>query len=311
MKQKTYELIIIGSGPAGLTAAIYAVRAGIKTLIIEKGAPGGKLLNTFQIDNYPGVPFVSGAELAMKMYEQAKDLGVESIVDEVVEIKNYDKDLKTVVLKSGESLSTKGIIIATGLVPRKLNISNFDKYFGKGISTCVVCDGGFYKNKPIAIIGGGNSACEESLYISKVVSKIYLINNSDKLNAEAITIDKLQKLKNVEIFNHSSVLNLLEKNDKLVGLKIEDLKTKKTKDLNLEGVFLYIGHIPQTSSFEKLDILTKEGFIKVDKSTLETKHKGIYGVGDVIDKDVRQITTAVSDGTIAFIHFKKYLESNK
>ena len=298
-----YDCLVIGAGPGGLTAAIYCSRANLKVAVLEKLMPGGQVASTYKIDNYPGVPEVSGVDLALKMFDQATALGVEYLPMEVTGIKK-EKDI-FLVKTNDQTLKAKTVIVATGTKNRKLHVEGEEKYLGRGISFCAICDGSFYQGQDVLVVGGGNSALEESLYLSSIVKQVYIINITDEPTAFKNVQDKVKKTKNIEVFNNSEVI-AFEGDDSLKEVKVKNLKTKEVTSFKVNGCFEYIGHIPNTDFLKDLGILNKYGYIVVDERK-ETKVKGLFGVGDVIDKEIRQITTATGDGTIAAINVAKYL----
>ena len=298
-----YDCLVIGAGPGGLTAAIYCSRANLKVAVLEKLMPGGQVASTYKIDNYPGVPEVSGVDLALKMFDQATALGVEYLPMEVTGIKK-EKDI-FLVKTNDQTLKAKTVIVATGTKNRKLHVEGEEKYLGRGISFCAICDGSFYQGQDVLVVGGGNSALEESLYLSSIVNKVYIINITDEPTAFKNVQDKVKKTKNIEVFNNSEVI-AFEGDDSLKEVKVKNLKTKEVTSFKVNGCFEYIGHIPNTDFLKDLGILNKYGYIVVDERK-ETKVKGLFGVGDVIDKEIRQITTATGDGTIAALNAAKYL----
>ena len=298
-----YDCLVIGAGPGGLTAAIYCSRANLKVAVLEKLMPGGQVASTYKIDNYPGVPEVSGVDLALKMFDQATALGVEYLPMEVIDIKK-EKDI-FLVKTNDQILQAKTVIVATGTKNRKLHVEGEEKYLGKGISFCAICDGSFYQGQDVLVVGGGNSALEESLYLSSIVNKVYIVNITDEPTAFKNVQDKVKKTKNIEVFNNSEVI-AFEGDDSLKEVKVKNLKTKEVTSFKVNGCFEYIGHIPNTDFLKDLGILNKYGYIVVDERK-ETKVKGLFGVGDVIDKEIRQITTATGDGTIAALNAAKYL----
>lgn len=302
---KIYDLIIIGSGPAGMTAAIYARRSGLKVLVIEASAPGGKLIKTYHIENYPGVMSMGGADLAYKMYEQMESFEAETDFDEVKEVKDLGQ-LKEVVT-ANNSYKTKAIIVATGTKERLLNIDGEAKFTGKGVSYCAVCDGFFFKNKDVAVIGGGNSALEEALYLTQFVNKLYVIIRRDVFRADAIIVDKVLNNPKIEVIRSSIPLSI-EGEDKVESLILENVLDKSQRRLKLDGIFPYIGAEPCTSFLKDLDILDDKGYIVVNDK-METKLKGIYGAGDCNVKNLRQVVTACSDGAIAAQNAYHYIES--
>lgn len=302
-----YDVIIIGTGPAGMTACLYASRANLRVLMLEGNAPGGKLINTHLVENFPSHESITGVELAQKMFSQSQKFGgivkferCESIVDK--------KQYKEVITKNNTYL-TKVVIIATGMKSRKLGVKGEDELFGKGLSYCAVCDGAFHKGKPVALIGGGNSAVEEGVFVSGFASKVYIIQLGDKLTAEQIIIENAKKIKNIEIRLNTKTLEIIGSN-KVEGIKIENTKTKKSEIINVSGVFPYIGYIPITNFVKDLKITNEQGFIETN-DFMETKIKGIFAIGDVRHKSIRQITTATSDGTIAGQIMKNYIENMK
>ncbi|HOC97928.1 MAG TPA: thioredoxin-disulfide reductase [Bacilli bacterium] len=298
-----YDCLVIGAGPGGLTAAIYCSRANLKVAVLEKLMPGGQVASTYKIDNYPGVPEVSGVDLALKMFDQATALGVEYLPMEVTGIKK-EKDI-FLVKTNDQTLKAKTVIVATGTKNRKLHVEGEEKYLGRGISFCAICDGSFYQGQDVLVVGGGNSALEESLYLSSIVKQVYIINITDEPTAFKNVQDKVKKTKNIEVFNNSEVI-AFEGDDSLKEVKVKNLKTKEVTSFKVNGCFEYIGHIPNTDFLKDLGILNKYGYIVVDERK-ETKVKGLFGVGDVIDKEIRQITTATGDGTIAALNAAKYL----
>ena len=298
-----YDCLVIGAGPGGLTAAIYCSRANLKVAVLEKLMPGGQVASTYKIDNYPGVPEVSGVDLALKMFDQATALGVEYLPMEVTGIKK-EKDI-FLVKTNDQTLKAKTVIVATGTKNRKLHVEGEEKYLGRGISFCAICDGSFYQGQDVLVVGGGNSALEESLYLSSIVKQVYIINITDEPTAFKNVQDKVKKTKNIKVFNNSEVI-AFEGDDSLKEVKVKNLKTKEVTSFKVNGCFEYIGHIPNTDFLKDLGILNKYGYIVVDERK-ETKVKGLFGVGDVIDKEIRQITTATGDGTIAALNAAKYL----
>ncbi len=292
------DLIIIGAGPAGVTSAIYAKRSGLDFDIYEKSCIGGNVVNAFEIENYPGVGKIVGSDLAMNFMNELTALDVNVKYDEVTSITKVEDgfEVKTMF---GEVNKAKKILLALGTKPRKLNIANEDKFIGKGISFCATCDGAFYKNKVVLVVGGGNSALTETMYLANIVKKAYLITRHE-LKGDKKEIAKIKALNNVEIIEFKSINKLLgDKN--IEGVELIDTNTKDLSTLNIDGIFVYIGQLPPTDFLKPLGILNTRGFIEVD-SHFETSLKGIYGIGDCINKDVRQIVTAVGDAASA-IHY--------
>jgi len=239
---KNIDTLIIGGGPAGLTSAIYTARAGLETVIVEKGAPGGKLNNTYMVDNFPGMPDQKGFELSISFLNQALNLGAKLVNGEVKRIFNLEsKDEKKVELSNGDIYLTKTIIIATGMKPKKLDVKGYDKYFGRGLGVCVVCDAAFHKGQDIAVIGGGRSATEESLFASNIVNKIYIINSFPSFRAEKITLDKIDKKENIEVLQNTDVISINGDDNSVKSITIMDKNTNEEKEILVSGVFTYIG----------------------------------------------------------------------
>lgn len=282
--------VIIGSGIAGMTAAIYLKRADIDFVIIESSAPGGQILRTSTIENYPGFKQIDGPEFAMSVYKQLNNLDVEYIYDEVIEIINNDVD--KVVKMNNQEIACKNIIIATGRSPKKLGIEKEEKFTGKGISYCALCDGNLYKNKDVAIIGAGNSAFEESLYLSKICNKVTIIARNDVFKADDILVDKVKNTENIEILTKKEVKEIIGNE------KIEQIILNDGTILNIEGLFIYIGQQTNIKPYEKLNITNKYDYINVNNK-METDVSGIYACGDCINKELYQIITAASEGATA------------
>lgn len=291
-----YDVIVIGMGPAGITAAIYLKRANLNCLIIEKNTPGGLLNKTSTVENYPGIIQITGPDLAYKFYEQLNAQQIPQKFEEVKEIIDVN-DYKKVVTNKGE-YTAKKVIIAIGREPKKLKNTNEERLEGKGISFCSLCDGALYKNEEVSIVGGGNSALEEALYLSDICKKVTIINKSNSLKGDSILIDKVNDKENIEVINNSEVKEFHGKNDKLeyVTLKTD----KEDKDLYVKACFIFIGYEPATKFLKNLDILDEKGYINVDE-TRRTKIKGIYAAGDIVKKEAYQIITASSDGAIAAV----------
>jgi thioredoxin reductase (NADPH) len=292
-----YDCVIVGAGASGLTAAIYLLRSNLKVAIVEESMPGGQVANTYVIENYPGFEKVDGVTLATNMYMQATNLGVEYFADKALKI-NQTPNGFAVVLPDNV-LEAKTVIVATGMKHRKLGLAKEEALSGKGISWCAICDGNLYQGKDVAVVGGGNSALEESLYLANIVRHVYLIHRRDEFRADAMVVNKVKNTANIELLLNDEISEL-EGDDFLTGLVL-----KSGKQINVDGLFEYIGFLPNSELVQKYHITDEAGFIITDENC-ETKIKGLFATGDIIQKKVRQIVTAVNDGAIAALSILKY-----
>ena len=296
-----YDIIIVGAGPAGMTAALYAKQAGKNILVLEKEAYGGQILKAHKVKNYPGFSEISGFEFATNLYNQLTNLNIEIKFEEVLKI-NLKDDIKEVITKKGNYLC-KSVIIAAGAKSRKLNLNNEDNLIGKGVSDCTTCDGMFFKDKTVAVYGGGNSAIDGAIYLSDICEKVYLVYRRDNFRVENENIDNLKKKKNIEIIFNTTITDLIGEN-KLESIK---LKSKVTEDnLDVDGLFIEIGYIPVSEICNNLVETDSDGYI-ISNEECKTNIEGIFVCGDIRVKDIRQLTTACSDGTIAALNACKYL----
>lgn len=302
-----YDIIIIGAGPCGLTAAIYARRAEKSVLVLERGTFGGQITYSPKIENYPGFNEISGNELADRLMDQALTLGAEIEMSLVVGLEK-ENEMFTVKTEDGDYMS-KSVIIATGSRHRQLGLDGEDELIGNGISFCAVCDGAFYSNKTVAVIGGGNSALVESVMLSDVVSKLYIIQNLDHLTGEEKLQASLRERDNVEIIC-SSVVDEYLGHENIEGIIIRNTENGEKTRIDLDGVFLAIGQIPENGIFKDLLSLTPQGYISADESCL-TGIDGLYAAGDCRSKSVRQISTACADGAVAALAACRYIDSVK
>lgn len=293
----TYDSIIIGMGIAGISAAIYAKRSGNNVLMLEKMRPGGIINTIDKIENYPGLKSITGPDLAFQLFEQVNHLQVPYKMEEVINI-TLDGDTKIVTTKENE-YRAKNILIATGRSPILLGLPKEEELIGKGISTCALCDGYLYKDKDIAVVGGGNSALQEALYLSNIVKKIYLIHRRDEFRADSSLVEEIKEKENIEICYNSQVTELKEENGELKKIVLND----KT-EIPVSAMFVYIGYAPKTEFAKELGITNAAGYLEVNEN-FETKVPGIYGAGDIIVKKVYQIVTAASEGATAAIRFSK------
>ena len=297
-----YDIIIIGGGPAGLTAALYACRANKKTLVIEKETFGGQITFSPKVENIPGFISLTGNEFAEKLVEQVLEQGADVESCEAIEIR--DGEIKTVVTDDGE-YQGKSVIIATGAKHRMLGIDGEERFVGEGISFCAVCDGAFYKNKTVAVVGGGNSALQEAILLSDTAKKVYVVQNLDFFTGEKKLVEQLEQLDNVEIILGVTVDSFVGDNE-LEGIVIKN-SAGETRKLELDGLFVAIGLIPQNEAFKNVDKLDVRGYAEVDESC-ETETKGIFVAGDCRTKKIRQVTTAAADGAIAALAACDYVD---
>ncbi len=285
-----YDLVIIGMGPAGIAASIYAKRSNLKVLCLEKGMIGGELNYIDKIDNYPGLNDISGSALAYKLLEHIDEMKIDyrfETVKDILKKENY-YEIET----NKEKYTTKYIILATGRKARKLGLAKEDLFLGRGISYCAICDGAFFKNKVVSVIGGGLAALEEALYLANIVQKVYLIHRRDKFNATPSIIEKIINNPKIEILYNEEVVKLNGKDH------LESIELKSGQKLDTAGLFIYIGYTPNIDYLKNLDILGSKGYAIVDKN-FKTKEDGIYAVGDLVEKNNYQIILAMADGVIA------------
>lgn len=298
-----YDVIVIGMGPAGMSAAIYAKRSGMNVLMLEKGTPGGLINKTNIVDNYLGFENITGPELATKMFFHTQEEEVPYRIEEVEQI--LIEEDKKIVITTEESYETKEIIICGGRSARRPSFDNIDSSLleGKGLSYCAVCDAPLYKGKDVAVIGGGNSALEEGIFLGTYASHVYILNRGPELKADDALISKAKEKENIEILLNAEIKDVNLKDD-----RIESIVLKDGKLIKVSGIFAYIGFEPTTRYLENLDILASDGYIDVDKN-MRTKVKGVYAAGDIVKKDLYQIVTAASEGALAAISAKKDLKN--
>jgi len=301
--EKVYDTIIIGAGPAGLTASIYAKRAMLDFLFLEKWLPGGEIANTYEVENYPGIHYISGAELADKMVDHTRHLGIEILLESVEKV-DFKGDTKTIVTNKN-TYHSKTIIIATGASPRKLGVEGEEKFSGKGVSYCAVCDGALFKDKTLAVIGGGDVAVEDVIYLSRIAKKVYLIHRRDELRAAKKDQERMFELENIEVI-WDSVVESFNGDEFLESLTVYNKKTKKKTNLGVDGAFVAIGLRPNVDYLGDVVELTDGNYIKTNQF-LETSVKGVFAAGDVRDTLLRQVVTSVSDGALAVNALQKYL----
>lgn len=305
-----YDIIIVGAGPAGLTAALYAGRARVKTLLLERGIPGGQLLNTEAIEDYPGFDHITGAELAQRMADQAVKFGVDIKTATVTAIKN-DGAMKMVETDLGP-FSADFVILTAGGEPKKLGIPGEGTFQGRGVSQCAVCDGAFFKKQEVAVVGGGDAALEEAVFLTRYVDKVTLIHRRDQFRAQAILVEAAKKHPQIEILLNHVVTEIKGDEGGVSGITVKDVTSGTTRDLSLTGVFIFIGFQPNVQFFDHREHPAHDplNFLVTD-STMQTSLPGIYAAGDVRSQLTRQITTAVGDATTAVIDAVKKLEARR
>lgn len=304
-----YDVVIIGAGPAGMTAGVYAARANMKTIMLDRLAPGGNIINTNEIANYVGTGTINGAELAIKMFEQTVESGAAFEYRTVLGIEDKGDHKIVTCEEDGACYSAKAVIIASGMKPRRLNIPGEDAHAGAGISWCAICDGAQYAGKNVAVIGGGNSAVEEGLYLAGIVNKLTVISDFD-LTADPSACDKLRAMPNVTVYPYQDVLEFLGA-PKLTGVRIRSRKEDKTERVvECDGAFEYVGLTPISNFCANLGILDKRGFIPVD-NCMKTSVDGIFAAGDITAKQLRQVATACGDGAIAAHNAAAYVDKLK
>jgi len=304
---KLYDVAIIGAGPAGLTAGVYAARAGLSVALIEAGAPGGQMVNTAEIENYPAFETVSGPDLAMKMFEHATKAGAEYAYGDVQKV--IPQDNKTFLLDCGsKSFSTRSVIVATGTKHRRLAIPGEAELAGRGISWCAICDGSFYRDQEVVVVGGGDAAVEEALYLAGIASKVYIVHRRDEFRAANVLQERAFTNNKIEIIWDTVPTKFTADADgKFKGITLQNVKTENETELNVGGAFIYIGNDPVTQMVADLGITNEAGNIIVD-AKMATSVPGIFAAGDVIEKDLRQVVTATNDGAIAAQNVHRYLE---
>lgn len=307
--ENIYDIVIVGAGPAGMTAAIYAVRANMKVLLLDRLSPGGQMVNTNEIENYTGAGKLSGADLAIKMFEHTQELGVEFDYKTVIDISNSGP-LKTITCEEDDAVyQARAVILATGTVPRRLGVPGEEEWAANGISWCAICDGAQYRDKEVVVIGGGNSAVEESIYLAGICTKLTIVTMFD-LTADPKACDQLRKMPNVTIYPYQEVLEFTG-TDRITGVRFKSTKEDATERyVTCDGVFEYIGFSASSEAFAKLGIVDRTGCIEAD-SRMRTSVPGIFGAGDITVKHLRQIVTACSDGAVAANSAAAYVESLK
>lgn len=305
MAEKNYDIVIVGGGPGGLTAGLYGARANRKTVLIEKYMPGGQIANTHEVEDYPGFDRISGAELSMKMTEHAKRFGLEVVSDEVIEVYSEGDD-RLITCASGDIYRAKAVIISTGGSPSKMKVPGEEEFSGRGVSYCAICDGAFFKEEIIAVVGGGDAAVEEGMFLTKFGKKVIVIHRRDELRAQKIIQERAFKNPKME-FIWDTVVESVNGDDKVRNLTLKNVKTGENSTLEVGAIFVFIGFVPN-SNISREPLEKDGGGYIITNDRMETSIKGIYACGDVRAQLVRQITNAVGDGTTAAVAAEKYIE---
>ena len=308
-KQFNYDVIIIGAGPAGMTTALYASRANLSVLMLDRGIYGGNLNNTATIENYTGFPSVQGPDLAKQMYDGATQFGAKYAYGTVEKVE-LDGNLKKITTDMGETYTAKALVIASGSEQKKLGVTGEQEYGGKGVSYCAVCDGAFFKGKHLVVVGGGDSAVEEGMYLTQFADKVSVLVRKDHLRSAAVAQDKAKKNDKMEFIFNTSVTAIEGDDQKVTKVKTHNNATGEDGEMQADGVFIYVGNVPMTNPFADLGILDDQGWVITDDH-MATKVPGIFAVGDVRETLLRQIATAVGDGALAGQEVFKYVDNLK
>jgi thioredoxin reductase (NADPH) len=302
-----YDVIIIGSGPAGLSAAIYAKRAELNVIVIEKaGLSGGQIINTYEVDNYPGTPGISGFELSTKFREHADKLETKFVNGEVIDF-SLEDEVKIVTMDDNTQYKGKTVVIATGGAPRHLNVEGEEKLSGMGVSYCATCDGAFFKNKTVAVVGGGDVAVEDAIFLARICKQVYVIHRRDQFRASKSITSKLLALENVTIL-WDSVVEKINGEENVETIVVKNIKSNETASYGVAGVFIAVGYLPNSDIYKKV-VATDEGGYIIAGENCETNIPGVFVAGDVRTKELRQIITAASDGANAITAVEEYLNN--
>ncbi|MFS8651940.1 MAG: thioredoxin-disulfide reductase [Caldibacillus sp.] len=307
-EEKIYDVAILGAGPAGMTAAVYTSRANLSTIMIERGVPGGQMVNTNEVENYPGFASVLGPDLSNKMFEHAKKFGAEYAFGDVKRLIDGD-EYKTIVTGNKE-YKARAVIIATGAEHKKLGIPGEEEYSGRGVSYCAVCDGAFFKDRELVVVGGGDSAVEEGIFLTRFAKKVTIVHRRDQLRAQKILQERAFANEKIDFIWSHTVKEIHGKDGKVNSVTLVSTKDGTEREFKTDGVFIYIGLVPLTKPFEHLGITNEDGWIITDEE-MRTKIPGIFAAGDVRAKSLRQIVTATGDGSIAAQSAQEYVEELK
>ena len=306
MAEKKYDVVIIGAGPGGMTTALYASRANLKVVMLDRGSFGGNLNNTASIVNYSGFKDIQGPELAEKMYQGATQFGAEYAYGTVTKIE-ADGQQKKVTTDMGDTFIAPVVVIATGSDHRKLGVPGEEEFSGRGVSYCAVCDGAFFKGKHLVVVGGGDSAVEEGIYLTQFASKVTVVVRRDVLRAQPMLQDEAEKNEKMEFVFNTNVTEILGDDVKVTGVKTHNNKTGEDGKISAAGAFIYVGTVPMTAPFKGLGVLDDQGWVKTDNE-MKTSIPGIFAIGDVRETPLRQIATAVGDGAIAGQEDYQYIQ---
>ncbi|MBU9710282.1 thioredoxin-disulfide reductase [Evansella tamaricis] len=304
--EKIYDVVIIGAGPAGMTAAVYTSRANLSTVMIERGIPGGQMANTEDVENYPGYDSILGPDLSNKMFEHSRKFGAEYAYGDVKEIID-GKEYKRIVTGNGE-YKARAVIITTGAKYKHLGVPGEQELSGKGVSYCAVCDGAFFREKELVVVGGGDSAVEEAVYLTRFASKVTIVHRRDELRAQKILQDRAFANEKIEFIWSHVVKEINEKDGKVGSVTLVNTKDGSEKEFKTDGVFVYIGMLPINEPFLNLGITNADGYVETNDE-METKLPGIFAAGDIREKTLRQIVTATGDGSIAGQNSQHYIEN--
>ena len=304
---KKYDVIVIGAGPGGMTAALYASRANLSVLMLDRGIYGGQMNNTAEVENYPGFRSILGPDLAQQMYESATQFGAQYAYGSVESVAVLEDNSKLVKTDSDE-FQCDVLIIATGSQYKKLAVEGEEEYSGRGVSYCAVCDGAFFKDKPVVVVGGGDAAIEEGTYLANLVASVNVVHRRDQLRAQKILQDRAFANDKINFVWDSEVVKINGDGQKVTSVTVKNKKTNETQDIIADGVFIYVGSEPMTAPFKNLPIMDEKGWILTDEK-MQTALPGVFAIGDVRKKELRQITTAVGDGGIAGQEAFNYIES--
>ncbi|KHF41233.1 thioredoxin-disulfide reductase [Halalkalibacter okhensis] len=305
-EEKIYDVVIAGAGPAGMTAAVYTSRAGLSTIMVERGIPGGQMANTEDVENYPGFDHILGPELSTKMFEHAKKFGAEYGYGDVKEIID-EGDFK--IIKAGsKEFKARAVIVATGAEYKKIGVPGEKELSGRGVSYCAVCDGAFFKGKELVVVGGGDSAVEEAVYLTRFATKVTVVHRRDELRAQKILQKRAFDNDKIDFIWNHTVKQINDENGKVGSVTLVSTENGEEKEFKTDGVFIYIGMLPLNESVKNLGITNAEGYVETNEE-METKVPGIFAAGDIREKSLRQIVTATGDGSLAAQNVQHYIET--